>query len=109
MHDVESEELRDWCMFAATLLYTPTVIPDTLLIRDCGTRTYALRFTDGQSLQWSEYYLMLSDVAPLRASPLSIRHVTSARPFRPPIPPYAHPPPPSTSWMLRHRCFGKTP
>ena len=54
------------CLHAATLLYTCTMIPDTLLIRDCGTRIYALRFTNGQSLQWSEYYLKLASCCALQ-------------------------------------------
>jgi hypothetical protein len=41
------------CLHAATLLYTPTVIPDTLLIRDCGHED--LRVT---IYQWSEFTMV---------------------------------------------------
>jgi hypothetical protein len=43
------------CLHAATLLYTCTMIPDTLLIRDCGTRIYALRVT---IYHWSEFTMV---------------------------------------------------
>ena len=47
------QELRDWCMFACCdiVVHAHYDSRRTLLIRDCGTRTYALQFTNGQNLQ----------------------------------------------------------
>jgi hypothetical protein len=75
------------CLHAATLLYTCTVIPDTLLIRDCGHED--LRVT---IYQWSEITMVriLLEVGELLCVATLALHRFPSTSLLPPAPSSAH-------------------